>query len=175
MSSRILPLTVVVAMALIALNGCAPPPGTADSDGGPGENGSRIASNASADKEPPRIAPPADIAPSKPVKKKTAESSGKMPSGSFDGPAPGGDGLPAAEPSAKPPKIGGPDPAGGAASKEPEPKKEFKLEFVSATGSVGLNAGDTIPNIEGEDLDGIEFQLSDYEGKVIMIDFWGDW
>lgn len=72
--------------------------------------------------------------------------------------------------------------AGDVASKRPSPakkrtspKKEFKLEFVSATGKEGLSPGDTIPNIKGEDIDGIKFKLSDYSGKVIMIDFWGDW
>ena len=29
--------------------------------------------------------------------------------------------------------------------------------------------------IAGEDLDGIRFKLSDYRGKVIVLDFWGDW
>jgi glutathione peroxidase-family protein len=29
--------------------------------------------------------------------------------------------------------------------------------------------------ITGEDIDGEEFALSDYEGKVIMLDFWGHW
>ena len=31
------------------------------------------------------------------------------------------------------------------------------------------------PEIEGEDVDGKKFKLSDYRGKVVMIDFWGDW
>lgn len=31
------------------------------------------------------------------------------------------------------------------------------------------------PEIEGEDLDGVAFKLSDYRGKVVMLDFWGDW
>lgn len=31
------------------------------------------------------------------------------------------------------------------------------------------------PEIEGEDPDGVKFKLSDYRGKVVMIDFWGDW
>ena len=39
----------------------------------------------------------------------------------------------------------------------------------------GAGVGDTIMPITGKDLDGVEFSLSDYEGKVIMIDFWGDW
>ena len=54
-------------------------------------------------------------------------------------------------------------------------KKAFKLDFVSATGEEGLSPGDTIPNIKGKDIDGITFQLNDYKGKVIMLDFWGDW
>ena len=31
------------------------------------------------------------------------------------------------------------------------------------------------PEIEAEDLDGVNFKLSDYRGKVVVIDFWGDW
>ena len=62
-----------------------------------------------------------------------------------------------------------------APKKTAKPVKKFKLEFVSATGEEGLNPGDTIPNIEGKDIDGIKFELSDYQGKVVMIDFWGDW
>lgn len=31
------------------------------------------------------------------------------------------------------------------------------------------------PEISGKDLDGKVFKLSDYLGKVIVIDFWGDW
>jgi hypothetical protein len=60
------------------------------------------------------------------------------------------------------------------AKKEP-PKKEYKFEFVSSSGKDGLEPGDTIPEISGRDLDNIKFNLSDYEGKVVMLDFWGDW
>ncbi len=35
--------------------------------------------------------------------------------------------------------------------------------------------GTTAPNIEGVDLDGVAFKLSDYAGKVVYLDFWGDW
>ena len=38
-----------------------------------------------------------------------------------------------------------------------------------------LAIGKHAPEIEGEDLDGIRFKLSDYRGKVIVLDFWGDW
>lgn len=41
--------------------------------------------------------------------------------------------------------------------------------------TVGLNPGDLAPEIEGKDLDGTPFKLSDYRGKVVMLDFWGDW
>ena len=38
-----------------------------------------------------------------------------------------------------------------------------------------LRVGKTAPDIEGEDLDGKKFKLSDYKGKVVVLDFWGDW
>lgn len=38
-----------------------------------------------------------------------------------------------------------------------------------------LRVGKTAPDIDGEDLDGVKFKLSDYRGKVVVIDFWGDW
>jgi peroxiredoxin len=31
------------------------------------------------------------------------------------------------------------------------------------------------PDITGTDLDGVDFKLSDYRGKVVFLDFWGDW
>jgi hypothetical protein len=38
-----------------------------------------------------------------------------------------------------------------------------------------LGVGCTAPEIEGVDLDGVQFKLSDYRGKVVFLDFWGDW
>lgn len=38
-----------------------------------------------------------------------------------------------------------------------------------------FGVGATAPDIAGIDLDGEAFRLSDYEGKVIFLDFWGDW
>lgn len=38
-----------------------------------------------------------------------------------------------------------------------------------------LQIGMEVPDIKGEDVDGVEFKLSDYRGKVVVIDFWGDW
>jgi len=38
-----------------------------------------------------------------------------------------------------------------------------------------LAVGKIAPEIDGEDLAGVSFKLSDYLGKVVMLDFWGDW
>lgn len=38
-----------------------------------------------------------------------------------------------------------------------------------------LEIGQVAPEIIGPDFDGVEFKLSDYRGKVVVLDFWGDW
>lgn len=38
-----------------------------------------------------------------------------------------------------------------------------------------LEPGLPAPEIDGKDLDGVPFKLSDYRGKVVLLDFWGDW
>ena len=38
-----------------------------------------------------------------------------------------------------------------------------------------LVAGKAAPEITARDTDGEEFNLSDYRGKVVMLDFWGNW
>jgi hypothetical protein len=38
-----------------------------------------------------------------------------------------------------------------------------------------LAVGKVAPEIEAEDLGGTTFKLSDYRGKVVMLDFWGNW
>ena len=38
-----------------------------------------------------------------------------------------------------------------------------------------LSLGKMAPDIEGKDLDGVKFKLSDYRGKVVMLSFWGSW
>lgn len=45
--------------------------------------------------------------------------------------------------------------------------KLFELKFLS----IGKEA----PDIVGNDVDGEAFKLSDYRGKVVFLDFWGDW
>jgi len=50
-------------------------------------------------------------------------------------------------------------------------------EALAAAGpsNGGPPIGEMAPEIEGVDLDGVEFKLSDYRGQVIMLDFYGDW
>jgi hypothetical protein len=38
-----------------------------------------------------------------------------------------------------------------------------------------LAIGKIAPEIEGEDIDGKKLKLSDYRGKVVVLDFWGNW
>ncbi len=38
-----------------------------------------------------------------------------------------------------------------------------------------LGIGKVAPEIEGEDLDGKPMKLGDFRGKVVVLDFWGDW
>lgn len=45
--------------------------------------------------------------------------------------------------------------------------------FLRVIESYGV--GCIAPDIAGIDLDGVEFKLSDYRGKVVFLDFWGDW
>ena len=40
---------------------------------------------------------------------------------------------------------------------------------------VGIEVGSEAPEIAGTDIDGVDFQLSDYRGKVVLLDFWGHW
>ena len=46
-------------------------------------------------------------------------------------------------------------------------KEIFEIEHLAV--------GEEAPEIEGEDIAGVAFKLSDYRGKVVMLDFWGDW
>ena len=38
-----------------------------------------------------------------------------------------------------------------------------------------LKIGSSVPDIVGTDLESVEFRLSDYKDKVIVLDFWGHW
>jgi thiol-disulfide isomerase/thioredoxin len=41
--------------------------------------------------------------------------------------------------------------------------------------TVGLKPGQIAPPLEGKGLDGNSIRLSDYRGKVVVVDFWGPW
>jgi cytochrome oxidase Cu insertion factor (SCO1/SenC/PrrC family) len=46
----------------------------------------------------------------------------------------------------------------------------------SSTGSPsGSNGAQTAPDFEAVDENGVKFKLSDYRGKVVVLDFWGFW
>jgi cytochrome oxidase Cu insertion factor (SCO1/SenC/PrrC family) len=56
----------------------------------------------------------------------------------------------------------------------------FLLLGIAVTGCAhhppeGLQVGQRAPEIEGEDVDGKRFKLSDFKGKVVVLDFWGFW
>ncbi|MAQ77534.1 MAG: hypothetical protein CMM19_00120, partial [Rhodospirillaceae bacterium] len=46
-------------------------------------------------------------------------------------------------------------------------REKFKIEHLSV--------GGIAPEIIGEDIAGKPIKLSDYRGKVVLLDFWGDW
>ncbi len=48
-----------------------------------------------------------------------------------------------------------------------------KIKAIEIRSRVAV--GKVAPDIAGPDIDGEEFKLSDYRGKVVMLDFWGDW
>jgi hypothetical protein len=45
----------------------------------------------------------------------------------------------------------------------------------AAKAALSLGIGKEVPDIEGQDADGKKFKLSDYRGKVVLLDFWGNW
>ncbi len=59
------------------------------------------------------------------------------------------------------------DPLGGTLGK----MAERKLEELRHP----ILVGKPVPEIDGEDIDGKHFKLSDYRGKVVLLDFWGNW
>jgi len=59
-----------------------------------------------------------------------------------------------------------------------EPRLLGKVAAKDAKGIVNiksLKVGKPAPEIENEDTDGAKFKLSDYRGKVVLLDFWGHW
>jgi hypothetical protein len=63
--------------------------------------------------------------------------------------------------------------------KEAGDKASFAAVKVNAEAELfemqHLSIGKQPPEIEGDDIDGKKFKLSDYKGKVVVLDFWGNW
>ena len=60
--------------------------------------------------------------------------------------------------------------------------KEIKQYVAQAAGALAglknidaLKVGKPVPDIDGVDLDGKAFKLSDYKGKVVLLDYWAFW
>jgi AhpC/TSA family len=73
----------------------------------------------------------------------------------------------------------------GAAVRAEEISKRLQTEFADTEYArksrgevarvVGLGVGNVAPEFTTKDADGVEFKLSDYRGKVVVLDFWGFW
>ena len=46
---------------------------------------------------------------------------------------------------------------------------------AAAEFGAGPRVGQLAPEIAGDDVDGVPFRLSDYRGRVVVLDFWGHW
>lgn len=54
-------------------------------------------------------------------------------------------------------------------------KATIEKDLAALRNAVNLQLGKVAPDIMGEDIDGTAFKLSDYRGRVILLDFWGHW
>ena len=55
------------------------------------------------------------------------------------------------------------------------PFAEYADAHLAPHEKASLAVGKKAPEIAGRDLDGNEMKLSDHLGKVVVLDFWGDW
>ena len=65
--------------------------------------------------------------------------------------------------------------AGAKSQKKTTAGKSVTPRRSARIGPAQLQIGKVAPDIVGEDIDGVKFKLSDYRGKVVVLDFWGDW
>lgn len=54
-------------------------------------------------------------------------------------------------------------------------KATIEKDLAALRNAPNLQVGKVAPDITGEDIDGTAFKLSDYRGRVILLDFWGHW
>jgi hypothetical protein len=92
-------------------------------------------------------------------------------------PNPPGNAQPQFGPGQLPPPMRGQPPVGGQGQAPAPPPNNGPNPASPPTGGgrVGTDVGMTAKEIEGEDIDGKRFKLSDYRGKVVLLDFWGHW
>ncbi len=55
------------------------------------------------------------------------------------------------------------------------PDSKVSKEALRQLGLLSLAVGELAPDFEAVDPDGAAFKLSDYRGKVVVLDFWGFW
>jgi hypothetical protein len=72
----------------------------------------------------------------------------------------------------RPPAGSTPAPPGGPPPGPVEPPPRPPRPPASSTGPV---EGSLAPEISGEDVEGRPMRLSEFRGKVVLLDFWGDW
>jgi hypothetical protein len=73
----------------------------------------------------------------------------------------------------------------GAAARADDLSKRLQKDYADTeygkkvrgeeTRAVGLKIGNVAPDFTTTDADGVSFKLSDYRGKVVVLDFWGFW
>ena len=54
-------------------------------------------------------------------------------------------------------------------------RKETRTTLDTRRSTDPFAIGNVAPDIVGEDIDGKRMKLSDYRGKVVVLDFWGHW
>jgi peroxiredoxin len=69
----------------------------------------------------------------------------------------------------------GPGASGEKPSPGAKPAGDPKPSIDGLEIPVGLSIGRRAPDFTTKDVDGVEFKLSDYRGKVVVLDFWGFW
>jgi hypothetical protein len=77
---------------------------------------------------------------------------------------------PKAEPPQEAPSPPLPEPAKPAPPPAAKPTPPPPADLVE-----GKEVGNRAPEIKGQDIDRKAFKLSDYKGKVVLLDFWGYW
>jgi hypothetical protein len=49
------------------------------------------------------------------------------------------------------------------------------VAMAPANARIGREVGNLAPDFDAKDVEGKSFKLSDYRGKVVLLDFWGFW